>query len=85
MKSFASAVLAGSPGRYLRSWSPTAPRMRGMNKWHDMIDWVGGYPYQAARVDEIFEACRARGFSLERLTAGHGLGCNEFVFRRAEP
>jgi 2-polyprenyl-6-hydroxyphenyl methylase/3-demethylubiquinone-9 3-methyltransferase len=56
-----------------------------MSKWHDLIDWVGGYPYEAARVDQVFDACRDRGFTLERLTSGAGLGCNEFVFRRTGP
>jgi 2-polyprenyl-6-hydroxyphenyl methylase/3-demethylubiquinone-9 3-methyltransferase len=84
-KAFGRALLAGRPGRYLRSWGDDGQRMRGMSRWHDLIDWVGGYPYEAARVDEVFEACRKRGFTLERLTSGAGLGCNEFVFRRALP
>ena len=82
LKSLGRAVLAGQPGLYLRSWSSDAPRMRGMSRWHDLIDWVGGYPYEAARMDEVFDACRTRGFTLERLASGLGLGCNEFVFRR---
>jgi 2-polyprenyl-3-methyl-5-hydroxy-6-metoxy-1,4-benzoquinol methylase len=82
-KSLARALVAGRPAAYFQSWSSRTPRTRGMNKWHDLIDWVGGYPYEAARVDEVFDACRQRGFTLERLAAGHGLGCNEFVFRRA--
>jgi 2-polyprenyl-6-hydroxyphenyl methylase/3-demethylubiquinone-9 3-methyltransferase len=83
LKALARAVVAGRPGRYFRSWSDRDLRTRGMSRWHDLIDWVGGYPYQAARVDEVFDACRQRGFTLERLIIGGGLGCNEFVFRRA--
>lgn len=26
---------------------------RGMNRWHDIIDWVGGFPYEAATPDEF--------------------------------
>lgn len=85
IKSFARALLAGAPGRYLRAWSSSTPRTRGMNRWHDLIDWVGGYPYEAARVDQVFDACRHRGFALERLISDAGLGCNEFVFRRSRP
>jgi len=56
---------------------------RGMSMWHDWIDWVGGYPFEVAKPEEIFDFYRRRGFSLETLrTCGGGHGCNEFVFRR---
>lgn len=58
-------------------------RARGMTMWYDWIDWVGGYPFEVARPEEVFDFVRARGFSLERLvTCGSGHGCNEFVFVR---
>ena len=82
LKTCARAVLRGRPFDYARAWTAESGRLRGMNRWHDLLDWVGGYPYQAARVDQVFDACRARGFTLERVTVGGGLGCNEFVFRR---
>jgi 2-polyprenyl-6-hydroxyphenyl methylase/3-demethylubiquinone-9 3-methyltransferase len=54
-----------------------------MNHWRDIIDWVGGYPYEVAAPEEIFDFCRARGFTLIGLRCkGVGLGCNEFVFER---
>lgn len=81
-KTFIRAAAAGRPDDYLRQWRADASRMRGMSRWHDLIDWVGGYPYEAARIDEVFDVCRQRGFRLERLVSGLGLGCNEFVFRR---
>jgi 2-polyprenyl-6-hydroxyphenyl methylase/3-demethylubiquinone-9 3-methyltransferase len=56
---------------------------RGMSRWHDLRDWVGGYPFEVAKPEEIFDFYRARGFRLERLkTCGGGLGCNEYVFVR---
>ena len=56
---------------------------RGMSPWHDLIDWVGGYPFEVSRPDEIFRFFHDRGFSLENLfTCGGGKGCNEYVFRR---
>lgn len=81
VKAIGRALLAGSPGDYLREW--TTYNQRGMNRWRDMVDWVGGYPYEVAAPEEIFEFCRARGFSLSGLKCGGvGLGCNEFVFER---
>lgn len=58
--------------------------LRGMSRWHDAVDWVGGYPFEVAKPEEVVEFVRERGFVLERLTTcGGKLGCNEFVFRRA--
>jgi 2-polyprenyl-6-hydroxyphenyl methylase/3-demethylubiquinone-9 3-methyltransferase len=57
---------------------------RGMSRWYDAVDWVGGYPYESAKPEEVFDFCRQRGFSLDRLvTHGGDHGCNEFVFTRA--
>jgi len=55
---------------------------RGMSVWHDLVDWVGGYPFEVARPEDIFDFYRGRGFTLERLKTTNSLGCNEFVFRR---
>ncbi len=81
----------------LRIWGPTTVRdllrlrpfhtwrtyqsNRGMNAWRDLIDWVGGYPFEVARPEEVFQFCRERNFSLTHMkTCGGGRGCNEFVF-----
>ncbi len=60
------------------------PRARGMSWWHDLIDWVGGHPFEVAKPEEIFRFYAERGFELVNLqTCGGGLGCNQFVFRLA--
>jgi len=57
---------------------------RGMSVWHDLVDWVGGYPFEVAKPEEIFDFYRERGFVLMRLkTRGGKLGCNEFLFFRS--
>ncbi len=67
---------------YLATWR-RSNRGRGMSAWHDLLDWVGGYPFEVAKPEEIFDFVAARGFRLVRLkTAGGGHGCNEFVFVR---
>jgi 2-polyprenyl-6-hydroxyphenyl methylase/3-demethylubiquinone-9 3-methyltransferase len=56
---------------------------RGMSAMRDLIDWVGGYPFEVAKPEEIFDFLSKRGFVLEKLkTCGGGIGCNEFVFRK---
>jgi 2-polyprenyl-6-hydroxyphenyl methylase/3-demethylubiquinone-9 3-methyltransferase len=79
-------IVALRPMNYVRSWT-RYKSTRGMSRWHDLIDWVGGYPFEVARPEEIFERIRRDGFALEKLrTCGGGLGCNEFVFvREGEP
>jgi 2-polyprenyl-3-methyl-5-hydroxy-6-metoxy-1,4-benzoquinol methylase len=60
-------------------------KSRGMSVWHDLIDWAGGYPFEVAKPEEIFDLYNRRGFLLMKLkTCGGGLGCNEFVFVRKQ-
>jgi 2-polyprenyl-6-hydroxyphenyl methylase/3-demethylubiquinone-9 3-methyltransferase len=81
VKRFASALIRLKPSDYVYSWT-RYKNGRGMNRWHDIIDWVGGYPYEVATVDEIFEFFKRRGFTLAKIKSGGvGLGCNEFVFK----
>jgi 2-polyprenyl-3-methyl-5-hydroxy-6-metoxy-1,4-benzoquinol methylase len=56
-------------------------KRRGMSLWRDLVDWVGGYPFEVADPGEVFEFFKKRGFHLTRLQTTHSLGCNEFVFR----
>ncbi|MCG2726733.1 MAG: class I SAM-dependent methyltransferase [Elusimicrobia bacterium] len=56
---------------------------RGMSIFIDWVDWIGGYPFEVACPEKIFNFYREKGFSLEVLkTCGGGYGNNEFVFRK---
>jgi SAM-dependent methyltransferase len=57
-------------------------RRRGMSVIHDWFDWLGGYPYEVARPQEIVDLYGSFGFELERVQTTSSLGCNEFVLRR---
>ena len=58
---------------------------RGMSWWYDKIDWIGGYPFEVSKPEQIFDFYKKQGFSLELLTTdGGGHGCNEFVFQRGD-
>ena len=66
----------------LKTWRAYS-RNRGMSAWHDIVDWAGGYPFEVAKPEEIFEFFQKRGFELTRLqTCAGGLGCNQFVFKK---
>jgi SAM-dependent methyltransferase len=56
---------------------------RGMDLSPDMLDWLGGYPFEVAKPEQVFRYFQGRGFSLENfLTCGGRMGCNELVFSR---
>jgi 2-polyprenyl-6-hydroxyphenyl methylase/3-demethylubiquinone-9 3-methyltransferase len=54
-----------------------------MSIYRDVVDWIGGFPFETAKPETIFRFYRDRGFVLEELTTcGSRHGCNEFVFRK---
>ncbi|MFV0445209.1 MAG: class I SAM-dependent methyltransferase [Planctomycetaceae bacterium] len=56
---------------------------RGMHRWYDLVDWVGGWPFETAKPEDVIRVLRARGYELLDLrTCGGKMGCNEFLFRR---
>lgn len=76
---------------------PTLPRIllrlarnrrypRGMNIWYDLIDWLGGYPFEVSTPDQVFSHFKRKGYGLSRLkTVGGRSGCYELVFHRQRP
>ncbi len=55
---------------------------RGMSMWYDMLDWLGGYPFEVAKPEFVVEYFLPRGLTLRALrTCGGRMGCNEYVFR----
>ena len=77
---FLGSLLLLKPHRYFQKRFPYA-KHRGMSWWHDAIDWLGGYPFEVAKPEEIVHFYRERGFILDWLRCvGARLGCNEFVF-----
>jgi 2-polyprenyl-3-methyl-5-hydroxy-6-metoxy-1,4-benzoquinol methylase len=75
------AIVAGFLRRRPVELSSTP--QRGMDRYRDLVDWVGGYPFEVARPEEIFRFYRDRGFALTEMTTCAGnLGCNEYVLTR---
>jgi 2-polyprenyl-6-hydroxyphenyl methylase/3-demethylubiquinone-9 3-methyltransferase len=80
IKAILRSIALFKPREYISNWTQYN-QLRGMSRWRDMVDWVGGYPYEVAKPEQIFDFYRERGFTLTRLKCGGvGLGCNEFVF-----
>lgn len=72
---------------YIAKWfvtrkNPTRSE-RGMGFFYNVIDWIGGYPYEYARISEIQELVCSQNFRCVRiLSAKVPTGCNQFVFQK---
>jgi len=66
-------------GRPFSTWLNYKTR-RGMSAWLDVVDWVGGYPFEVATPGDVFEFYRKKGLQLIKLRTSNAHGCNEYVF-----
>jgi len=74
-------------GRPLATWRgyPSGAGGRGMSPATDLVDWVGGYPFEFSKPDAVYNFCAERGLSLLRMkTVISPQGCNEFTFKRSD-
>lgn len=57
---------------------------RGMNWRTDATDWLGGYPYEYATVEEVFTFMRRNfpTFNLENIRVTNGRGLNWYLFHQ---
>jgi 2-polyprenyl-6-hydroxyphenyl methylase/3-demethylubiquinone-9 3-methyltransferase len=74
-----------NPVAFLRDYG----RERGMDWYHDVHDWLGGYPYESTRRTEVEPRLKSLDFSMERVfernpgrLALFSTGCDEYVARR---
>lgn len=64
----------------MRRWRGYAER--GMDPMVDLIDWVGGYPFEAATPEAIERYVSDLGFHGGVVSRVEGHGCNQFRFVR---
>lgn len=80
-------------GRSFRNYVANYRSFRGMDFAHDVHDWLGGYPYEAATAHEVECQMSALGFEkvhthvrYDKVQVGWlGSGCDEFVYRKCQP
>ncbi|MFH1004542.1 MAG: class I SAM-dependent methyltransferase [Bacteroidota bacterium] len=82
---FMKAIIKGT----VRYGNPLAEithyrKNRGMNIWHDWIDWLGGYPFEVATHEQIIDFFISKNFVSEKIKTTTTLGCNEFVFIKTQ-
>ncbi|HZI86092.1 MAG TPA: hypothetical protein VFD48_04625, partial [Pyrinomonadaceae bacterium] len=67
---------------YIKSWTQYS-KNRGMSRWHDAVDWIGGYPYEVATREKLIDFFKVKGFEVVKVKRpDYRLGCNELVFAR---
>ncbi len=83
-----SMVLLHSPyllgARYIVRTLTGRKLERGMSLWYDMLDWLGGYPFEVASPEAVIGQVQRHGFFLQKThLCGTRHGCNEFLFKRS--
>lgn len=66
--------------KYIRNYSSC----RGMSWYTDVVDWLGGFPYEFCKSDKIIDFFKKYNFKLVNLKKdkGDGTGCNEYLFKK---
>ena len=63
--------------------NPFLKKRRGMNFYYDVVDWIGGYPYEYASKKDIQTFIEKEGYTLIDFNKAEvPTGCNEYVFRK---
>ncbi len=66
---------------YLDRWREYK-KSRGMSRIHDMIDWIGGYPYEFSSAERLVSFVEKEGFAVNKLVPNNGYGNHQIVFSR---
>lgn len=76
----AQLIRLRNPLRSIRSYKSH----RGMSWRTDISDWLGGYPYEYATVEEVFRHARALfpDFELVNIRTTNGIANNWFLFKK---
>jgi 2-polyprenyl-6-hydroxyphenyl methylase/3-demethylubiquinone-9 3-methyltransferase len=63
--------------------NPAKSEIRGMDFYYDVVDWVGGYPFEYASIKELKSMMWEMGFDCLKVMPTKGwTGCNELVFKK---
>jgi 2-polyprenyl-6-hydroxyphenyl methylase/3-demethylubiquinone-9 3-methyltransferase len=68
----------------LKRYTEYQKKSRGMSVFYDWLDWLGGYPFEVARPEDIVNFYEARGFGLLKMKTTKGWGNNQFVFKKTD-
>ena len=83
IKKLVKSIRKGKTLEYIERWS-AHKRERGMTRLVDMIDWLGGLPYEFAKASTLQAFYEKDAFKLEKLIENPNTGCHELLFRRKQ-
>lgn len=66
-----------NPLTFIRSYG----QKRGMSYFTDVKDWLGGYPYEDAKIEEVLQFCHKK-LSLELVNIKTGEANTEYLFQK---
>jgi len=70
--------------KFLVTFKNPLRKKRGMNFYYDVVDWIGGYPYEYASKEEVIHFVSRLGFKIrKKVSALVPTGCNQFVFEKS--
>jgi 2-polyprenyl-6-hydroxyphenyl methylase/3-demethylubiquinone-9 3-methyltransferase len=69
-------------GKNPLAWNQT--KERGMNVYYDIVDWLGGLPYEVASPKEMNEFCQKFGFELIKIKEANQGGCSQYLFHKTK-
>ncbi len=55
---------------------------RGMSFYFNMLDWIGGYPYEYSSLENLRKYCENKGLKVIRFKKNYSLGCHQIVFKK---
>lgn len=59
-------------------------RGRGMDTYHDLVDWLGGLPYEVASKEEVISFCQDKGLVLKKINELPEGACSSYLLSRPE-
>lgn len=66
--------------KWLVTFKNPFKKERGMTFYYDVVDWVGGYPFEYASVDEMKQIMSSHGFTVDKITMPPTpTGCVEYI------
>lgn len=74
-------VMRRNPTGYFDLWR-NYKRSRGMSRQHDMIDWIGGYPYEFTPIDRLLTFVGRAGFRVIKVVPSRGIANHQIVVER---
>lgn len=58
---------------------------RGMNVYNDIVDWLGGLPYEVASKEEIIEFCKEKNMQIKKVIEAEAEGgCSIYLFQNQD-